>query len=187
MTITNPQDGAVFSPYQTIEIEANAWDVDGSVVKVEFFADGSKIGEDNDGTDGWKNNWYDHPVGSYSLTAKATDNDGAATTSPAVGITVVETPLPGQASNPNPADGATGVSPYANLSWTAGSNAVSHDVYFGTTSPGTFRGNQTATTFDPGTMSASRTYYWRIDEVNPGGTTTGTVWSFITTGGGPIK
>ncbi len=94
-------------------------------------------------------------------------------------------PPPGQASNPNPADGARWVSPYANLSWTAGSNAVSHDVYFGTTSPGTFRGNQTATTFDPGTMAYGATYYWRIDEVNPSGTTTGTVWSFITTGGGP--
>ncbi len=187
VTITKPQDGAEFTRDQTIEIEANAWDIDGSIVKVEFFADGSKIGEDNDGTDGWKNNWYDHPVGSYSLTAKATDNDGAATTSPAVGITVLEAPPPGQASNPNPADGARWVSPYANLSWTAGSGAVSHDVYFGTTSPGAFRGNQTATTFDPGTMSASRTYYWRIDEVNPSGTTTGTVWSFITTGGGPIK
>ena len=94
-------------------------------------------------------------------------------------------PPPGQASNPNPADGATGVSPYANLSWTAGPNAVSHDVYFGMTSPGASRGNQTATTFDPGTMAMATTYYWRIDEVNAGGTTTGTVWSFITTGGGP--
>ena len=91
-------------------------------------------------------------------------------------------PPPGQASNPNPADRATGVSPYADLSWTAGSDAVSHDVYFGATSPGTFRGNQTATTFDPGTMAEGTTYYWRIDEVNAGGTTTGTVWIF-TTGG----
>ena len=183
VTITKPQDGAVFGASETIEIEANAWDVDGSVVKVEFFADESKIGEDNDGTDGWKSSWNNHPAGSYSLTAKATDNDGAAATSPAVGIMVVETPLPGQASNPNPADGATSVSLYADLSWTAGSNAASHDVYFGMTSPGAFRGNQTATTFDPGTMAYTTMYYWRIDEVNAGGTTTGTVWSFTT--GGP--
>ena len=180
VTITKPQDGAVFGASETIEIEANAWDVDGSVVKVEFFADESKIGEDNDGTDGWKSSWNNHPAGSYSLTAKATDNDGAAATSPAVGIMVVETPLPGQASNPNPADGATSVSLYADLSWTAGSNAASHDVYFGMTSPGAFRGNQTATTFDPGTMAYTTMYYWRIDEVNAGGTTTGTVWSFTT-------
>jgi hypothetical protein len=188
VNITNPQEGAVFTPSQTIEIEANAWDVDGSVVKVEFFADGSKIGEDNDGTDGWKSNWHDHPSGTYSLTAKATDNDGAATTSPPVGIMVVELPPPpppGQASNPNPANGATNVSISVDLSWTAGPNAVWHDVYFGTTSPGTFRGNQTATTFDPGSVDTYTTYYWRIDEVNPGGTTTSTVWSFTTTTGGP--
>ncbi|NIS80349.1 MAG: hypothetical protein GTO14_09120, partial [Anaerolineales bacterium] len=87
---------------------------------------------------------------------------------------------PGQATNPSPADGATDVSINADLSWTAGSGATSHDVYFGTTSPGTFQGNQTATTFDPGTMAYSTTYYWRIDEVNAAGTTTGVVWSFTT-------
>ncbi len=184
VNITNPQDEAVFGSYQTIEIEANAWDVDGSVVKVEFFANGSKIGEDVDGSDGWKTNWYEHPASTYSLTAKATDNDGAAATSPAVGITVVELSPPGQASNPNPANGATGVDGNTNLSWTAGSNAVSHDVYFGTTSLPPFIHNQTATTFDPGTMLPNTTYYWRIDEVNAGGTTTGTVWSFTTGIGG---
>ena len=93
-------------------------------------------------------------------------------------------PRPDQASNPNPANGATRVSIDANLSWTAGSNAVSHDVYFGSKSPGTFRGNQTATTFDPGTMTMDTMYYWRIDEVNPNGTTTGGVWRFRT-GVGP--
>jgi hypothetical protein len=94
--------------------------------------------------------------------------------------TAAAPPPPGQASNPNPANGATSVSITADLSWTAGSGATSHDVYFGTTSPGTFRGNQTATTYDTGTMAYSTTYYWRIDEKNAVGTTTGVVWSFTT-------
>jgi hypothetical protein len=178
--ITNPEDGAVLGHTRIIEIEADAWDVGGSVVKVEFFANGSKIAEDNNGTDGWKTNWYLHPPGSYDLTAKATDNDGSAATSPIVTITLFESPLPGQAANPNPPDGATGVAVNTDLIWTAGINAVSHDVYFGTTSPGTFRGNQIAATFDPGIMNYNTTYYWRIDEVNPDGTTTGTVWTFTT-------
>jgi hypothetical protein len=89
-------------------------------------------------------------------------------------------PLPGQASNPSPANSATDVSINADLSWTAGSDTTSHDVYFGTSSPGTFQGNQTATTYDTGTMANDTTYYWRIDEVNATGTTTGTVWSFTT-------
>jgi len=87
---------------------------------------------------------------------------------------------PGQASSPSPADSATSVSIGADLSWTAGSSATSHDVYFGTSSPGAFQGNQTATTFDPGTMANDTTYYWRIDELNTAGTTTGSVWSFTT-------
>ncbi|MHC4671026.1 MAG: fibronectin type III domain-containing protein [Planctomycetota bacterium] len=87
---------------------------------------------------------------------------------------------PGSASSPSPANSAPDVSTTADLSWTAGANAESHDVYFGTSSPGTFQGNQSGTTFDPGTMSNSTTYYWRIDEKNEAGTTTGTVWSFTT-------
>jgi hypothetical protein len=93
--------------------------------------------------------------------------------------------LPGQASGPDPVHGATRVSPHAYLSWTAGSDATSHDVYFGTTSPGIFQGNQSGTTFDPGTMAYSTTYYWRIDEINKWGKTPGTVWSFITIGAPP--
>ena len=40
--------------------------------------------------------------------------------------------LPTKATLPSPANGATGVDPAAELSWTAGTNATSHDVYFGT-------------------------------------------------------
>ena len=89
-------------------------------------------------------------------------------------------PPPGKATDPNPADSATGVDINADLSWTAGSQTDSHNVYFGTTSPGTFQVNQEDTTWDPGTMAENTPYYWRIDEVGGGGTTTGDVWSFTT-------
>jgi hypothetical protein len=92
--------------------------------------------------------------------------------------------LPGKASNPSPANGATGVSTTATLSWTAGVDANSHDVYFGTVNPPPFIQNQTATTYNPGTMASGTTYYWRIDEKNGKGTTTGTLWSFTTQSGG---
>jgi hypothetical protein len=97
--------------------------------------------------------------------------------------------LPGQASNPGPADGAAGVSTNAGLSWTAGSDVTSHDVYFGTNpapGAGESQGNQTSTTFDPGVLAYSTTYHWRIDEVNANGTTTGDIWSF-TTGAEPVS
>ena len=87
---------------------------------------------------------------------------------------------PDPATNPAPANAAVDVAITADLSWTAGSGATSHDVYFGTSSPGTFQGNQAGTSFDPGTLANNTTYYWRIDEVNASGTITGTVWSFTT-------
>ncbi|MDH4240699.1 MAG: nitroreductase family protein [Phycisphaerae bacterium] len=90
-------------------------------------------------------------------------------------------PLPEQAGNPNPSDVATDVNTTTNLSWTSGSGATSHDVYFGMTNPPPFIGNQVATTFVPGTMYYNATYYWRIDEVNGWGKTKGIVWSFTTT------
>ncbi|MHC4110398.1 MAG: GC-type dockerin domain-anchored protein, partial [Planctomycetota bacterium] len=94
-------------------------------------------------------------------------------------------PLPGQASILYPPNDAVGISTTADLSWTAGSDTTSHDVYFGTNSPPEFQGNQTDTIFDPGTMGSGITYYWRIDSVNGWGITEGEVWSFRTTGGGP--
>ncbi len=96
---------------------------------------------------------------------------------------------PAQATNPNPPDAATDVGISADLSWTAGAGATSHDVYFGSDANAVasadhndpqFQDNQAGRTFAPGLLSASTIYYWRIDEVNPYGTTLGDVWSFTT-------
>ncbi len=94
------------------------------------------------------------------------------------------------ASDPTPADLATDVPVTADLTWAAGVNAVSHDVYVGTNaslSAGDFQANQTGTTFDPGSLNANTTYYWRIDELDGSSTITGPVWSFTTEqgSGGP--
>ena len=91
--ITTPEDGAEFAGIP-VSIEVVAWDVDGVVVKVEFFADGDKIGEDNDGSDGWATEWSDFNVGEYELIARATDNDGASTDSTAIEISRTPPPPP---------------------------------------------------------------------------------------------
>jgi hypothetical protein len=88
--------------------------------------------------------------------------------------------LPGPATNPSPANSATGVSRNPTLGWTAGANATSHRVSFGTTNPPPQQTTQTATSFTPATLAPSTTYYWRIDEINASGTTNGPVWSFTT-------
>lgn len=83
---------------------------------------------------------------------------------------------PGKAGSPSPLDGAVNVSVNADLNWSAGSGATSHDVYLN----GIFQRNQTETMFDPGTLTPSTTYTWRIDEVNDVDTTMGDTWSFTT-------
>jgi hypothetical protein len=107
-------------------------------------------------------------------------NAGDTTTGDVWSFTTAAIPAPGAATSPSPSNSATDIAITADLSWTAGSGTASHHVYFGTFSPGAFKANQTATTFNPGIMENDTTYYWRIDEVNAGGTTTGTVWSFTT-------
>jgi subtilisin family serine protease len=92
---------------------------------------------------------------------------------------------PLKASNPNPAHITLNVDINADLRWTAGYLASSYDVYFGKTNPPPFVRNQKETTFDPGTMSYSTGYRWRIDSVNSAGTTTGENWSFRTAGPPP--
>jgi hypothetical protein len=87
---------------------------------------------------------------------------------------------PGIATIPIPSDSGGGFGIDTNLSWTADPAATSHDVYFGIGSPPAAMGNQTGTTFDPGTLAYDTTYFWRIGEVNGGGTTTGPSWSFTT-------
>ena len=92
-------------------------------------------------------------------------------------------PPPNPPTNPSPTNGATGVSVTADLSWSNGGNAASYNVYLGTTpslESGDYQGNQTVTTYEPGTLSYATTYYWRIDAVNSTATTTGSVWSFTT-------
>ncbi len=89
-------------------------------------------------------------------------------------------PPPSPATNPSPADGASDVFRNPVLSWTPGNGIASHDVYFGTTDPPPFIGNQVATTFTPEFLPAEALHFWRIDEVNSQGTATGQVWSFST-------
>ncbi len=85
---------------------------------------------------------------------------------------------------PDPADGATGVALAPVLEWFPCEPADAYDVYFGSTpslGSGDFQGSQAGTTFSPGVLDPEATYYWRIDHVNGGQTTTGPTWSFTTT------
>ena len=139
---------------------------------------------------GWAILYGANPVTSGKLNLAIDEDQSAdserAHTSEQVAYIVFENSgdLPNPASQPSPANGATNVSKTPALSWTAGSGAISHDVYFGMDSSPPFIGSQTAATYDPGTLQEETTYYWRIDENGAQGTTPGIVWSF-TTGSAP--
>jgi parallel beta-helix repeat protein len=97
------------------------------------------------------------------------------------------------AFNPNPPNSSINVKVDTLLSWSPGSSALKHNVYFGTdfndvneatntNSLGVFvSSGQTFNFYNPGTLKGSQRYYWRIDEVdNKNIITTGDVWSFTT-------
>jgi len=89
--------------------------------------------------------------------------------------------LPGQAGSESPQNYSSGASLDANLSWSAGALATSHDVYTGTDEAELeFKGNQAQTVYEPGALEPNTTYWWRINEKNGCGTTAGTIWSFTT-------
>ncbi|MEZ0393375.1 MAG: Ig-like domain-containing protein, partial [Pseudobdellovibrionaceae bacterium] len=86
VSITSPANGSSFSAGSSIVINASASDSDGSIAKVEFFSGSTKLGEDLTAPHSWT--MSNVAAGSYSLTARATDNLGATRTSVAVSITV---------------------------------------------------------------------------------------------------
>ena len=92
VSIATPGSGASFTAPAGIPITANAADVDGLVTRVDFYVGATLIGSDT--TSPFSTTWGSVPAGNYSLTAVATDNAGASTTSAAVGISVVSAPRP---------------------------------------------------------------------------------------------
>lgn len=69
-----------------LALSAYASDTDGSIAKVEFFRDGTLIGTSS--AQPYQINWNDVPVGSYSLTATATDNLGGTSSTAPLAITI---------------------------------------------------------------------------------------------------
>ena len=86
VSLTSPAAHAVFSAPANIPLSAAASDPDGQVVQVEFYANGGLVGTDTVAP--FSLVWQNVPAGSYTLTAKATDNDGGVKTSAGVPITV---------------------------------------------------------------------------------------------------
>jgi regulation of enolase protein 1 (concanavalin A-like superfamily) len=92
VSIMSPANGATFTAPASLVIAASAADVDGTVARVDFFANGQQIGTET--TSPFSMPWSNIPAGTYSITAVARDDDGASTTSATSTVTVGAAPAP---------------------------------------------------------------------------------------------
>jgi len=104
VTLTQPANGASFTAPATVSLAATASDADGTVARVEFFNGAAKLGEDT--TAPYSFTWGGVAAGTYTVTARATDDLGASTTSAPSTITVSAANAAPTASITSPADGA---------------------------------------------------------------------------------
>ena len=125
VSLTAPAAGASYIAPAAITLTATAADTDGTIAKVEFFQGATLIGTATSAP--YSVTWNSVPTGSYSLTAKATDNQGTATTSAARTITVNATNTPPTVSLTAPADGAVYTLP-ATVTMSATANGVEVDT-----------------------------------------------------------
>lgn len=90
--VSSPTNGDIFVEPATITVAAEANDRDGSVSRVDFFADALLIGTRTNAP--YSITWSNVLVGNYSLIAKATDDRGESDTSTNTVLISVRTNLP---------------------------------------------------------------------------------------------
>ena len=86
VTITSPGNRSIFTRAYPLTITANASSPGRSVSKVEFYKGTTKVGESL--SPPYSYVWITPPAGTYRITAKATDDRGAATFSSPITLTV---------------------------------------------------------------------------------------------------
>jgi RHS repeat-associated protein len=108
VAMTGPGVGANFVAAATVALSASAADSDGTIAKVAFYKGTTLLGSVTAAPYAYA--WTGVAAGSYSITAKATDNLGAVTTSAPLTVTVKANVLP-TVSITAPLAGASAVAP----------------------------------------------------------------------------
>lgn len=96
VSVTSPTDGSTYTAGDTITITVSASDNDGNIANVEFYEGTNYLGSDS--TSPYEFEWTDATAGTYSITAIATDNESASTTSASISVTVNGTSSSGNLS-----------------------------------------------------------------------------------------
>lgn len=161
-TLTSPLASDSFTAPATVNLTATATDTDGTISKVEFYNGSTKLGEDT--TAPYTYAWTGVTAGTYSLTARAIDNDANTATSSAVSITV----------NAAPGSGTLARGPYLQMARPTGmtirwrsSQAITGRVQYGTSAGSlTSTVNESAATtehiIDLTGLSPNTTYFYSV-------------------------
>ncbi|HLA41336.1 MAG TPA: Ig-like domain-containing protein, partial [Candidatus Glassbacteria bacterium] len=86
VNITFPPPDTTITGGDSLHVTAEAYDNDGSVALVEFFADNAKMGED--AAEPYEITWQEISAGEHVIAARATDNAGKTNTSWGIRISV---------------------------------------------------------------------------------------------------
>lgn len=120
-SVTAPANNATFAAPVNVTLQASATDADGTVAKVDFLRNGALLATDTAAPYSFA--WNNVPLGTHTITVRATDNLGATTTSAPISITVAANQPPTVALTA-PASGATFV---AGVPFTAAATASDPD------------------------------------------------------------
>jgi hypothetical protein len=152
VSLTSPANNTTVTKGATVTISADAADSDGSVIRVEFYAGSTLLVYDVVAP--YSFNWTPTVAGTYVITARATDNDSAVTTSQAVTVNVLPSPnnVPPSVTITSPNNNAT---VYRLLGTTIKANASDAN---GTITKVEFYAGSTLLNTD---TSAPYSYYWK--------------------------
>jgi serine protease len=94
VVLTTPSTGSTYNYPASFTISADAIDSDGgTITKVDFYANSTWIGSSGAASSPFAITWSNPSSGKYSLTAVATDDAGASTTSPGVNVNINSVPV----------------------------------------------------------------------------------------------
>lgn len=106
VSVTTPSAGAQLAVNVPHTLAANASDTDGNIISVQFFVNGTSVGTDSNYP--YTLSWTPTSLGTYAITATATDNDGNSVTSAVVAVTVTDpSSTPPAVAVTSPVNGAT--------------------------------------------------------------------------------
>lgn len=91
VTLANPVSGSDSPAPASLTLAAAASDADGSVSRVEFYNGSTKLGEATSAP--YRFTWSAVAAGSYSLTARAIDDEGLFTESSPINVTIASPPV----------------------------------------------------------------------------------------------